>query len=690
MSKLLCFILFPIIALFAFAQNSTSVNAETIDRIRQIFNTHELYKLEFSGTKAQLLFHEVKDLRDTALTTRFDYAGFYAAQTAYAKKQLGLTLRADALQNSQTLFTELEDNILYQRRYLIGLEWDILKNGFLQRKSQLKSIELQEEVTHIEQKNAVPLKSSVPRTACIAYFNAKKIQLLEARQKTLKSYLPYLEQLFYAKQITLEDLFASQSRLVETHEQLELYKNYNQQLPLGYIQNLFDLSAPVFDINDSIFFGSLRDAVVADTAKIRSLQQEISQMENKWYNEVTLRAYTRMNVYDLYTPMNPYRSFFSMGINLSMPLVLSHQEKARVDFLKWERDHQRIMQSSNERLLEQANSCYEYRFGLNKLLLLQEKEKQIREAIRIERTKNQLKESDFNPMHGLKLIDDLAQIQLEEIGMRQVLYLKLIDLHEKNNPTISDTWLTQLDPLRSDAFPENQRTVYAWSKAFTNDPGVLAAFTEYNRFQKVLLAVAASDSLIPQKDEFVRLVTSADIAVVPLIGSNKLLFATDYSKELAEILKAYTHWNFKEIHLDIEPHTQDNWKENEANAFANYLEKLADTKSLCTKNGWLLSIAIPISYDSAQVQACLQIADEIHFMCYENTKYTYLSRKLAPFKQYGNRIHIALRTEDFQDRYNLEQFINHLATQDGFVQFDYHDLSRLIQWDLEQLEHEKH
>ena len=76
-------------------------------------------------------------------------------------------------------------------------------------------------------------------------------------------------------------------------------------------------------------------------------------------------------------------------------------------------------------------------------------------------------------------------------------------------------------------------------------------------------------------------------------------------------------------------------------------------------------------------------------MCYENVKATYLSRKLAPYKQFGNRIHIALRTEDFQDRYTLEQFINHLSTNEGFVQFDYHDLSRLIQWDLEQLQHEK-
>lgn len=565
-----------------------------------------------------------------------------------------------------------------------------MKNGFLQRNSVLKSIDFQEQITSIEQKNAVPLKSSAPRTACIAYFNAKKIHLLAARQKTLTAYLPLLEQLFYSKQITLEDLFASQSRLVETHEQLNLYKNYNSQLNLGYINNLFDLSAPVFDINDSVFFGALKNAVIEDTATICSLQEAIAQTNNKWYNELSLRAYSRLNVYDLYSTVNPYRSFFSVGFNFSMPLVFSHHEKAQVDLLKWEKDHQRMMQSSNERFMEQTNSCYEYRFALTKLLMLQEKEKQIQEAIRVERTKNQLKENDFNALHGLKLIDDLAQIQLEEISMRQVLYLKLIDLHEKNDSKIADNWLKQLNPLRSEAFPQNKRTVYAWSKAFIKDPGVLAAFTEYNRFEKVFLAVSETDSLLEKKNEFVRLISTAEIEVVPLIGSNKLLFADDYTSQLTTILKTSSQWRFKEIHLDIEPHTQDDWKVDEAKAFANYLEKLKETKTLCTKNGWLLSIAIPISYDSTQVKACLEIVDEIHFMCYENIKPTYLTRKLAPYKSYGERIHIALRTEDFQDRYTLEQFINQLSKNEGIVSFDYHDLGRLIQWDLEQLQHEKH
>lgn len=687
---LLCFSFIFSFADLIFAQNSSnSVTTETVDSLRKIFNGQKTYVLDFSGKSPELLFHQIKNFRDTNFNSSFDYSRYYLAQKEYAKRQLGLNLRADAMQNSPTLFSDVEDNILYQRRYQIGLEWDILKNGFLQRNSTLKTIELNEQITSIEQKNTVLLKSSLPRTACIAYFNNKKIKLLEARITTLKAYIPLLEKLFYSKEITLEDLYAIQSRLVETQEQLSIYKAYNENLNPFYSKKLFDYSAPLFEINDSIYFSNLNQNVKTDTAAIRNLHDQLVQIDNKWYNELSLRAYSRMNVYDLYSPTNPYRSFFSFGINFSMPLPFSNQQKAELDKQKWEKDHYRLLQSTNERLLEQTNNAYEYRFALKKLMLLDEKEKMVREAIRIERTKSQLAESDFNPIHGLKLLDDLAQIQIEQIEIRQILYLKLVDINEKNAVNLSDKWLIKMDKMKAEALPEINRNVYAWSKAFSNKPAVLIAFAEYNRFEKIYIAVSKNDSLIESKNTFVNLSKSTLIEVIPMIGQNKLLYESNFVQAFNELIEPYKMWNFNEIHLDIEPHTQADWKENEDKTFANYLEKLKQSKEICQANGWKLSISIPISYDSLKVYECLKIVDEIHFMCYENVKYSYLSRKLGAYKNFNDRIFVALRTEDFKNRHELEQFITLLQTNEGFTHFDYHDLSRLIKWDIDQLENEK-
>jgi hypothetical protein len=682
-------LIFCFAGLFSAQNKVNSETTETVDSLRKIFNAQRIYQLDFTGKSPVLLFHQIKNYRDTNFNSSFDYSKYYLAQKAYAKRQLGLNLRADALQNSQTLFTELEDNILYQRRYLIGLEWDLLKNGFSQRNTTLKTIELNEQITSIEQKNTVLLKSSLPRTACIAYFNNKKIKLLEARISTLKAYIPLLEKLFYSKEITLEDLYAIQSRLVETQEQLSIYKAYNENLNPYYTKNLFDYSAPIFEINDNIYFSNLNQTLQTDTASIRNLHDQMVEVDNKWYNELSLRAYSRMNVYDLYSPTNPYRSFFSFGLNFSMPLPFSHQQKSELDKQKWEKDHFRLVQSTNERLLEQTNNAYEYRFALKKLLLMDEKEKMVREAIRIERTKSQLAESDFSPIHGLKLLDDLAQIQIEQIEIRQILYLKLVDINEKNAPTITENWLIKLDKMKAEALPEINRNVYAWSKAFENKPAVLLAFAEYNRFEKIYIAVSKNDSLRNSKNEFVKLSKTTSMDVIPMIGQNKLLYETDFTNSLNQLLEPYKNWEFNEVHLDIEPHTQADWKENEEKAFANYLEKLKQSKAICSANGWKISISIPISYDSLKIHECLKIVDEIHFMCYENVKYSYLLRKLNAYKDFKDRIFIALRTEDFKNRHELEQFIILLQTNEGFTHFDYHDLSRLIKWDIDQLENEK-
>ncbi len=688
--NLSCFLFAFITFTFVFAQVSgTSNTTKTVEELRQIFNREQSFNLTFSGTNPQLLFDQIKNLRDTNFQSDFDYGNYYAAQRAYAKRQLGLNLRADVMNNSQSVFTDIEDNILFQRRYQIGFEWDLLKNGFSQRKTNLQTIDLNEQLTTIQQSNAVPLKSSLPRTACIAFFNQKKIDILEQRQKTLQSYLPLLEKLFYEKQITLEDLYAIQSRLVETKAMLAVYKEYNQNLYPFYEKSLFSFSAPLLEINDSVYFSALNAKTTQDTSQTNNLQRQINASDNKWFNELSLRTYSRLNVFDLYSTTNPYRSFFSLGLNFSMPLPLSHHQKAALDFQKWQKDHQRILLSTNERRLEQTNNSYEYRFGLKKMLMLKEKEKLVREGIRVERTKSQLAESDFNPVHGLKLIDDLTQIQIEEVEVQQILYLKLIDIHEKNAKNLPSDWLINLDQTKFDQKALISRSVYAWSKTFSANPGILMAFVEYNRFGKVFLAVSSEDSLLLAKNEFVRLASTTDVEIIPMVGQNKLLRSTNFTEDLNNLLKPYAGWNCSELHLDLEPHTQEEWKVDEATFFSNYIEKLKLAKSVCETKGWKLSISIPISYDSAQVVECLKIVDEIHFMCYENVKYSYLSRKLAVFKDFNSRIHIALRTEDFKDRFELEQFITLISTTDGFTQFNYHDLNRLIKWDIDQLNNEK-
>ena len=80
--------------------------------------------------------------------------------------------------------------------------------------------------------------------------------------------------------------------------------------------------------------------------------------------------------------------------------------------------------------------------------------------------------------------------------------------------------------------------------------------------------------------------------------------------------------------------------------------------------------------------------DEIYFMCYENVKTDYLVNKLTTYTDDGlDKIVVALRTEDFASRVELEDKITEIEKLTGIKKFAYHDLRRMISFDRKSVEH---
>src|SRR5690606_1537799 len=77
------------------------------------------------------------------------------------------------------------------------------------------------------------------------------------------------------------------------------------------------------------------------------------------------------------------------------------------------------------------NESYEYRYHLKQYVLFYQKKQLILEKIRQERVKEQLKDADYSPVHVLELIDQLYQIEIELLDIKQNLYIRLLKIHEK-------------------------------------------------------------------------------------------------------------------------------------------------------------------------------------------------------------------------------------------------------------------
>lgn len=672
---------------FFWAQNELETRtSELIQLLEKNWRKPINFQLNTSTTNSLLPY--LTDLQFSTPAKMFDYEEYYDSYIDLTKKQIGLDMRADFVQNFNPSFQDIEDNILYRRRYQLGVEWNVLKNGYVDSREKLQTIEAERTLNEAYQRSRKTTINSNQRNACIAFFNKQKTQLLHQRASQLQSIMPLLEELFYLKKISLEVLYSFQARVVETNAQINIYQSYNDHAFLFLDSSLCLLSAPVFDLNP--FFEELIDHDIENDSSLLRLQQQFIGQYN-WYNDIQLKLYSRYSLYELAQNQGTSRNFFSVGLTTTIPLPFSHKEQQRYNVLKQEKQFNELMQSFQSNQLELMNELYEYRYILKQYVVFTQKLKLINETIRIEDAKQDLKDEDFNPLNGLKLLDEKTQIAIEMIDLQQKMYLKLLEIQLK---TKEEDLSKLIDPIRlSDYYSEKvlHKNVYVWSKTLDSTSAeLLSSYSIYNDFKTVLLAVTEVNQQTKIKQTFADNLAAKGLEVVPMIGQNSLLSSSHFKSDLANLLAQASGWNGKEIHLDIEPHTLSSWKTDQATAAQNYLRCIREAKAYCDSNHLALSISIPIHYDSTLVKELLGTVDQIHFMCYENIRPEYLERKLKPYENQLAQLTIALRTEDFKSRFEMEQFATHLMEITHINRFSYHDLGRLMQLDKRNLLDEEH
>lgn len=106
-----------------------------------------------------------------------------------------------------------------------------------------------------------------------------------------------------------------------------------------------------------------------------------------------------------------------------------------------------------------------------------------------------------------------------------------------------------------------------------------------------------------------------------------------------------------------------------------------EARKFCDKGNLKLSISVPLHYPDEDLMKMLQVSDEIYFMCYENVSESYLTRKLQAFSGQANKVCIALRTEDFDQRVDMEQLFDALSSNTGINKFCLHDFDSLYKLD---------
>ncbi len=623
----------------------------------------------------------------------YNLQNYYQAQENLLKKDNGVNFSVEGLQNFKANpLADLEDNISFRSRVGLGAEWNILKGGYLDSKNQLKSLSidktLQEEIAKLQtSKKNIPIKMN----QCIFWFNHQKTKLLDTRESILKQQSEIIENLYFAKKLNKEFLLKNHTRIAEINGMRGIYESYNEHISPLFDTSFFNLETPLFDLNYDLFLGDALSDGTKENSSFDSLSKVLTQSlenQNKWFHEIRFKTYVRYNYFDVIVQNPTSRSFFSGGISSTIPLQFKHKEQNLLEKERLYKQLEFLDEATTNKRIELLNEAYEYRYQLKQYIVFHQKRILLNESIRQERVKAKLLDADFNPLHALELIDDLLQIDIELLDLKQNLYIKLLKMQEKM-PSVSMSQL--IEPLFLPNYfsfeDETNRTVYIWTKTFEkHSVEFLSEYISYNQFDEVEIAITSKDEFLKQKIKLINDLSAKGIKIHLMFGQNDLLDSKNVKAEMEAILDQFPMKNITGIHLDIEPHVRPNWKVKQEEEKEKYKNLLKETKSITTTYKIKLSIDLPLSLDSTYTNELMKSADFVRFMCYENIKEDYLVRKLSPFLSKKEQISISLRTEDFTSRNEMEEFSKKMNQKTGINTFNYHDLNRLIELDKKTLE----
>jgi len=662
----------------AFGQSDTTF-FQGVRELQEIFNKTNYQPVEFSDTSLAVI-DDISERRSS--DTYMDRSMYLEKQKQLIERDYGISISGQYLENINPTLGDLEDNLFYSRKFSAGVEWNVLNDGFLENKVQSRILDEKIQRTRLMNDATDESFHYLERfDYTIFVFNKVKIDLLLKRKAQLESQYDVIAELVLLKMLKKEEMINLHTRLAEVESLLGVYKSYNEYLEVTDDSLSFTMeNLPLIDLNYEYIFGQLdmqTDSLLATTQQTDYYN---------WYHEINLSPFLRYNYYDLIG--DSYRNFFTAGVNFSMPIPFNYKLQNEIEAEKWKYDNEKLVQNRINLKEDLLNTGYEFRYKLKQFIGFYQKRELFMERLRVEKVKVRLGDVNVDPLGALDLYDDLLQIDIELVDLLQNLYLKALKIHSRiPHSEMRDVVVSKSTEEMSEYLDKKKRHVYIWSKTFEENNAVfLAEYAIYNEFKTAIIAVQEDDTLIKEKSLLMNYCAeNGDVWF--MYGNNKMMLEKAPLNTIEKTMKLYNGFKPKGIHLDIEPHTFAEWDTDKQRLINQYLEFVGKVSTYCRLNDLELAVSIPLHYGSEVVDKLLSLTDKIYFMCYENVKTDYLVSKLTTYVDNGlDKIVIALRTEDFANRIEMENKINELEKLTGITNFAYHDLRRMISFDRKSIE----
>tara|TARA_R110002050_G_scaffold299089_1_gene463786 strand:- start:16038 stop:18131 length:2094 start_codon:yes stop_codon:yes gene_type:complete len=572
------------------------------------------------------------------------------------------------------------DNLFYDQKLRVGVGMDVLKNGYFsnRNKAQVKYNELEISRSQAPQ-DQKQLQRYLKWHNIIYQFNLKKIEVLKTREALAATRVDIASKLNHLKYVSQEDLITTISSHAEVTSMLQIYESYNEQLSSELsVQAETQTDYPLLDIDYSYSY-KLMSMVEPDS--ITQLMIENLELQDKAVHDFRLRPYVAYNFFDLVSTNPDYRSYVSVGVTLAAPLNFNGGNKSNLREAKT----QALLNPStkNTEIQEDILSqFYEFRYKLKQFSSLYHKRRMYQELLRKEQVRRDISPLTFNPISALTTLDNIMKIDIELIDLKQQMYLKILNIYtdlpySEANHLVKP--ITMNNDVKQEIALNHKNSIYIWSSSLKKyDSKVISHYIELNPFNRVTVSLNQNPEARTKLNTLIDVLNEKNVEVELMIGKNTLINGgfTDYMNTLG---KGIDWSKISALHLDVEPHTNKDWHENKSSYLTKYHALLAEASTYCQAHNIALGVSIPTHYPEADIRKIFDVVDRVYFMCYENVKTDYIIRKTSIYPT--EKTYIALRTNDFNNRLELENKAIELNTSMKVAGFVIHDFESLLQFD---------
>jgi len=578
------------------------------------------------------------------------------------KKDIGVNLQAQHfIKHDQNIDPEdgTEGN-LSGSRTRVGLEWNILREGFLGNQQKAKRLNDQRKLDNLKfTLDNNDSKLYYRFNLMIYLFNQEKIKLLTAREAQLIEQQKLLYQVYFLKGILYEEIIDIKSNIEQVNVQLENYREYNEWFESTLGENHIDTDfamaeLPVLHVNLDYLLHENSKEILLDS--IQQLEQKIAFGADKAINDISLRLQVYRNINQFSDEVRDVQNFNSVRLGLSVPLELLYNKKTKnnIAYAKIQnRQHLTNYEALNTST-EIINFYYEYNYKMKTYMEFLHKEMLYREKIRVEIVNQKNYHDIYRSLRILRHLDVLRNVQAEMLDLKQQMYLLLLKIYGK---THYETIQNFVRPLDVDDFyqrlPADRLMLINSEDLKANTPEFIREYLTTNGIRRIILE-SNLDGENKKVLDLKKAVNGRKIQLARKFSGEDLLRNTNPSGSIAYALSAE---KFDGVVLDFSNYKSTAQRTEVQSFLIDHFDIFSDHSSE-KEEVFRYQIALAPGYPIEFLNVLAKMVDLISFKVEQPQQLDYFEVLSDNGFSGMSKIGIDIKKKNFRDRVELEAYID--------------------------------